>query len=134
MDVDLDLLNPKDPARRFAAMAWLRENDPVHPVGSVDGPTYLARYAAVAEALPQVNVFSGGVGAADVSRDLQALNGVAEPRHGRIRRIVNGLIAPHRSGEVRPFLEGICSDRLDQIDSAAPGSVEMMSAFVDYVP
>ena len=134
MNVDRDLLSPEDPARRFAAMAWLRKNDPIHRVGGPDGPIYLASYAAVAEALPQVDVFSGGVGAADVAPDLQALNGVAEPRHGRIRRIVNGLIAPHRSGEVRPFLEGLCSDRLDLVDSNSSGPVDMMSAFIDYVP
>lgn len=134
MDVDLDLLNPHDPVARFAAMQWLRENDPIHPVGPADGPIYLARYAAVAEALPQVDVFAGAVGAADVSPELQALNGVPEPRHGRIRRIVNGLIAPHRSGEVRPFLEGLCSDLLDDIDRSADGSADMMSAFLDHVP
>ena len=80
MDVDLALLNPHDPAARFSAMQWLRESDPIHPVGPADGPIYLARYAAVAEALPQVDVFAGAVGAADVSPEPQALNGVPEPR------------------------------------------------------
>lgn len=134
MDVDGDLLNPDDPSRRFAAMAWLREHDPVHRMGRAEGPVYLARHAAVAEALPQIEVFSGGVGAADVHPDLQALNGVAEPRHGRIRRIANGLIAPHRAGEVRPFLEQLCAERLDRISDDGTCAVDMMAAYIDYIP
>ena len=47
MDVDADLLHPYDPARRFAAMAWLRENEPVHRIGEDGGPLYLASRAAV---------------------------------------------------------------------------------------
>lgn len=134
MPLDSDLLHPTDPARRFAAMAELRRRDPVHRIGGAGGPLYLASRAAVAEVLPQIDRFGGGVGAADVHPDLQALNGVAEPRHGRIRRIVNGMIGPHRATVVRPFLEKLCRERLDAIDSAAGEPVDAMVAFVDHVP
>lgn len=137
-DVDADLLHPTDPARRFAAMARLRREDPVHRLPGGDGrpgPIYLASREAVAEALPRIDCFGGAVGAADVPPDLQAMNGVPEPRHGRIRRIVNGLIAPHKAGEVRPFLERLCRERLDAIDAAgAAGGVDMMGEYVDHVP
>ena len=136
MSVDADLLNVTDPAARFAAMAWLREHDPIHRIGGEGGPLYLASRAAVAEALPRIDCFGGGVGAADVHPDLQALNGVAEPRHGRIRRIVNGMIAPHKAGEVRPFLERLCGERLDAVDARAREGepVDAMAEFVDHVP
>lgn len=133
MDVDADLLHPTEPDRRFAAMRWLRANEPVHRLGDESGPLYLASRAAVADALPQIDHFGGGVGAADVHPDLQALNGVAEPRHGRIRRIVNGMIAPHRAGDVRPFLETLCARKLDEID-AESDAVDAMSRFIDHVP
>lgn len=134
MDIDADLLNPDDPNRRFSAMAWLRKHDPMHRIGGADGPLYIACHRDVALALPQVEIFSGGVGAADVHPDLQALNGVGEPRHGRIRRIVNGMIAPHRTGEVRPFLEQLCADRLDRIAADANGVVDVMADYIDHVP
>jgi len=136
VNVDADLLNPTDPSARFAAMAWLREHDPVHRLGGGDGPIYLASREAVAEALPQVDRFGGAVGAADVHPDLQSLNGVAEPRHGRLRRIVNGMIAPHKAGEVRPFLERLCRERLDRVDALAKegAPVDVMGEFIDHVP
>ncbi len=134
MDLDADLLNVTDPGRRFDAMAELRRNDPVHRMDGTDGPLYLASRAAVADALPNIDCFGGAVGAADVHPDLQSLNGVSEPRHGRIRRIVNGMIAPHKAGEVRPFLEALCSERLDAIDSMGSDPVEAMGQFIDHVP
>jgi cytochrome P450 len=134
MDLDADLLHTTDPARRFAAMAELRRNDPVHRIGGPGGPVYLASRAAVAEALPRIDCFGGGVGAADVQPDLQAINGITEPRHGRIRRIVNGMISPHKAAEVRPFLETLCSQRLDLIDSAEGVPVDAMAEYIDHVP
>ena len=139
MDVDANLLHPTDPSRRFEAMAELRRNDPVHRIGGPGGPLYLASRAAVVDALPRIDCFGGGVGAADVHPDLQAINGIPEPRHGRIRRIVNGMIAPHKAVEVRPFLEGLCSERLDLIDaggdaSAAGIPVDAMAEYIDHVP
>ena len=134
MDIDADLLHPADPARRFSAMGWLRENEPIHRVGGTGGPLYLASRAAAADALPRIDCFGGGVGAADVHPDLQALNGVAEPRHGRIRRIVNSMIAPHKAGEVRPFLEQLCEDRLDHVDAKGGVAVDAMGEYIDHVP
>ena len=133
MDVDADLMDASDPAARFAAMAWLREHDPVHRLDGDGGPLYLASRAAVAHVLPRIDCFGGGVGAADVHPDLKALNGIPEPRHGRIRRIVNGLIAPHKAGEVRPFLEGLVRERLDAIDEARE-PIDAMAQFIDHVP
>jgi len=132
MGLDEDLLHRDEPHRRFAAMRQLRQRDPVHRLGS-EGPLYLASREAVADALPQIECFGGGVGAADVHPDLQALNGVAEPRHGRIRRIVNGMIGAHKATAVRPFLEDLCQRRLDEVAGrAAP--FDAMAAFLDYVP
>ena len=59
MNVDADLLNPTDPSARFAAMAWLREHDPIHRLGGGDGPIYLASREAVAEAGIDAENFGG---------------------------------------------------------------------------
>jgi len=132
MSLDEDLLDRFEPQRRFAAMRRLRETDPVHRLGGA-GPLYLASREAVADALPQIDCFGGGVGAADVHPDLQALNGVAEPRHGRIRRIVNGMIGAHKATAVRPFLEALCQERLDAAEAVAE-PVDAMAMFLDHVP
>ena len=142
MDLDVDLLHPTDPARRFAAMAVLRRDDPVHRVGGAGGPLYLASRAAVAGVLPRTDCFGGGVRAADVHPDIQALNGIAEPRHSRIRRIVNGMIAPHKAGEVRPFLESLCAERLNRIEAvgaysdggACPFSESVRPEIIEFFP
>ena len=133
MSLDEDLLHLTDPRRRFAAMAELRRSDPVHRMGE-GGPLYLASRAAVADALPRIDCFGGAVGAADVPPDLQSMNGIAEPRHGRIRRIVNGMIGAHKAGAVRPFLEALCAERLDAIDRVAGEPVDAMAEYLDHVP
>ena len=78
--IEDDLMNPEDPARRFAAMAKLRAEAPIHALGGAEGPWYLARRDAVTEALPQVLHFGGGVGA--------GVNGVhAWPPCGMLQRL-----------------------------------------------
>ncbi len=132
MDLDRDLLS-LDPATRFAAMRQLRANSPVHRLGGDGGPWYIARRAGVCQALPRIEHFGGGVGAADVDPEHQALNGVPEPRHGRIRKMVQGLIGPHRISGVRPFLETLCFAKLDEIAKRGE-PVDVMTEYVDHVP
>lgn len=121
-----------DPARRFDAMRALRQHAPVHRLAP-GGPIYLSRRSGVARALPRIEHFGGGVGAADVAPDHQALNGMAEPRHGRVRKTVNGLIGPHHLDPVRPFLERFCAEKLDAL-ARADEPVDAMADFVDHVP
>ncbi|MEE8164808.1 MAG: hypothetical protein V3T64_04500, partial [Myxococcota bacterium] len=132
MDLDRDLLS-LDPAMRFAAMRQLRANSPVHRLGGDAGPWYIARRAGVCQALPRIEHFGGGVGAADVDPDHQALNGVPEPRHGRIRKMVQGLIGPHRIGGVKAFLAPLCSAKLDEIAKRGE-PVDVMTEYLDHVP
>ncbi|MFP8875509.1 MAG: cytochrome P450 [Myxococcota bacterium] len=135
--IEIDLMNPEDPARRFAAMAKLRAEAPIHALGGGEGPWYLARRDAVTEALPQVLHFGGGVGAGDVPVDDQALNGVLEPRHGEFRRLVNGLIAPHKARRVKPFLETeLCPRLLEAVAerAARDENVDIMNHYLDHVP
>lgn len=136
-DIERDLMNPRDPSRRFAAMARLRAEAPIHQLGGAETPWYLARRDAVAEALPQVLHFGGGVGAGDVPVDDQTLNGMPEPRHGEIRRLVNSLLAPHKSQRVKPFLQDtLCPRLLAAVGDRARGGevVDIMDAYLDHVP
>lgn len=136
-NIESGLMNPGDPARRFETMAKLRSEAPIHQLGGAEGPWYLARRSAVSEALPQVLHFGGGVGAGDVPVDDQAMNGMLEPRHGEIRRLVNGLLAPHKSRRVKPFLEEtLCPRLLGSVAARARTGevVDIMDAYLDHVP
>ena len=132
-----ELMNPKDPSRRFAAMAKLRAEAPIHPLDGDEGPWFLARRDAVSQALPEVLHFGGGVGSGDVAVDDQAMNGMLEPRHGEVRKLVNGLLAPHKSRRVRPFLaDTLCPRLLESVaDRACSGAaVDIMDGYLDRVP
>lgn len=102
------------------------------------GPWYVAGYAGVAEALRAVDHFAGGVGAGDAPEELRTFNGLPEPRHGQVRRLVNGLIAAHRAKAIEPWLRELCQrlgDDLVAAVAAADGEgVEVMSTFVDPIP
>ena len=114
-------------------MRHLRANEPVRRLGGDHGPWYIARRLGVCQALPSIDHFGGGVGAADVAPDHQAINGIPEPRHGRIRKIINGLIGPHRIGNVKPFLEPLCAAKLDEI-TKRDEPLDAMSEYIDFVP
>ena len=129
------LLHPTSPETRFAAMAELRRTRPIARIMGPDGPFYLASRSAVTRALPAIDRFGGAVGAADVPEDEQAFNGLLEPRHGQIRRLVNGMIGPHKSRRARPFVAGLCEELLDGLCAAArEGPVDAMHGYVDVVP
>ncbi|MCE2391028.1 MAG: hypothetical protein J4G09_06020, partial [Proteobacteria bacterium] len=107
-DLTADLLHRTSPETRFAAMAELRRTRPIARILGENGAYYLASRSAVTRALPEIDHFGGAVGAADVPEDEQAFNGLLEPRHGKIRRIVNGMIGPHKSRRARPFVAELC--------------------------
>ena len=135
MNFDQDLLDKHSPETRFAAMAALRRDQPIRQILGEAGPYYLSNRAAVSQALPEIDHFGGAVGAADVPEEEQAFNGLLEPRHGKIRRIANGLIAPHKSSRARPFVEQLCEQLLDEVSALETSSeVDVMTRYVDHVP
>ena len=136
-DLDRDLLDQNEPARRFGAMAELRAHEPIHQIGGAGGPWYLARRSAVEQVLPEVLVFGGGMGSGDDTHvDDQAMNGILEPRHGQVRKVVNGLVAAHKARKVAPFLESLCTQRLDALaERARRGeNLDLMADYLDHVP
>ena len=128
-----DLLHMTSPEKRFAAMAELRAGCPVSQLGE-DGPVYVASRVGCLDALPAIEHFTGGVGAGTDDPEQQTLNGMDEPRHGHVRRVVNTLIASYRAKEVEPFLTELCVDLCAQMASANGEPVDVMTAYADLVP
>jgi cytochrome P450 len=146
------LLDPAvDHAERLREMAERRGRCPVdhlaehaadHVAGGLTGEEgdrwYLASFDSVSTALAAVGSLSGGIGAGDSPEDLRGFNGLPEPRHGQVRRIVNGLIAGHRARYAEPFVGDLArrllADVTREAAAAGPDGVDVMTSFVDHVP
>jgi cytochrome P450 len=62
----------------------------------------------------------------------QFVNEIPEPRHGRMRRVINSAVAPHRIGDVEKFVRDFCRGLLGPLLEA--GRAELVHDFVVPVP
>jgi cytochrome P450 len=99
-----------------------------------DGGTRLVtRHSDVSDALRNVDVFGGTLGYnASIPEDEQILPSIPEPRHGAVRRVINGVIAPHRLKSVEPYVRDLTRSILNEIVGAGP--VDVVAALVDPIP
>src|SRR4051812_42451803 len=82
---------------------------------------YVATAAGVLDGLKHVEHFVGSF--QDVSTlpdDQVPLPAVPEPRHGKIRRVVNTVVAPHRTNPVEPFVRALAGELLAETLAADP--------------
>ncbi len=81
------------------------------------GVWFLSRFDDVLAATKNIDTFNAsfrepGVVVPD---EEQFINEIPEPRHGQIRRIINGAIAMHKLGGVEPFCTDLCNRLLDDL-------------------
>ena len=62
----------------------------------------------------------------------QFINEIHEPRHGRIRKVINATVAHHKAMRVEPFVRQLCSELLDPI--VARGEGELVDELVAPIP
>jgi cytochrome P450 len=62
----------------------------------------------------------------------QLISEIPEPRHGKIRRIINSAIAQHRIGRVEPFVRELCAELLDGLVTRGGG--DLVAEFVTPIP
>ena len=60
--------------------------------------------------------------------DVQILPSIPEPRHGKVRRVISGVIAPHRLAPVEPFVAALSEQLLSKIIGLGP--VEVVPSLV----
>ena len=97
------------------------------------GTRTVTRYDDVTHALRNVSVFGGTLGYnPSIPPDEQILPSIPEPRHGLVRRVINGVIAPHRLKPVEPYVRNLT--RLLLADIVGGGPVDIVPALVDPVP
>jgi len=128
--------NPYAPSseERYQAMAAVRAAGGVVPT---DAGYYIATVAGVEQGLKNVDKFVGSF--MDVSQLPESdivLAAIPEPRHGVIRRVVNTVVAGHRTAPAEPFIRGEAGRLVDRaLELAArDGSVDLVETLADPLP
>jgi len=116
----------------YDALAELRSRCPVSTTAS--GAYFLARYDDVLAATKDVDTFRASFREPGVvvPPEEQLVSEIPEPRHGKIRRIINSAIAQHRIGRVEPFARELCNELLDGV--LARGGGDLVAEYVTPIP
>ncbi len=97
------------------------------------GYWYVARHDHVSEASRDVLTFEGSFIDTDgLEPDELFLPFIAEPEHGKVRRVINAAVAAHRLGRIEQALEQLVERLLTPIRDAGGG--ELVSSFVEPIP
>lgn len=104
------------------------------PVARTPTGWYLARHDDVLEATKLVDTFVSsfrepGVVVPDEEK---LVSEIPEPRHGRIRKVINAAVAHHRSMRAEPFVRELCHEYLEPVLERGHG--ELIAEFVAPVP
>ena len=83
---------------------------------TASGAWYLARHGDVLAATKDVEAFQASFREPGVvvPPEEQLVSEIPEPRHGKIRRIINSAIAQHRIGRVEPYARDLCNRLLEK--------------------
>ncbi len=115
---DFNPFNPTDLDSRYVAMEQMRNTCPVTPIG--DRQWYAATHAGVLTGLKNVDKFVGSfIDTSKLPPDEVMISAIPEPRHGKIRRVINSVMAPHRTMHAEGFIRELAVGLLD--DAIAKG-------------
>ena len=130
-----DPFAPMPAEQRYPALRELRTQAPL--VRLAAGPWLAARMSAVLAGLKAVEHFAGSFGATGSGpEDDQVMAAIPEPRHGKIRKVVNSALAYHHASQVEPFARALASERLEAAleTSRRRGEVEAVEHWLAPVP
>ncbi|HEX5266122.1 MAG TPA: cytochrome P450 [Acidimicrobiales bacterium] len=119
---------------RYEAMAAARAGERV--VATPAG-WYVATAAGVTTGLREVEKFVGSFAdTASLPEDLVPISAIPEPRHGRIRRVINSVVATHRMAALEPFAADLARRLVAAAVSEGAGgdAVDLVEAVVDPFP
>jgi len=116
----------------YDLLADLRATCPVSRTPS--GAYFLAGHDDVLAATKDLDAFQASFREPGVvvPPEEQLISEIPEPRHGKIRRIINSAIAQHRIGRVEPFARDLCHDLLDGL--LARGRGDLVAEYVTPIP
>ena len=118
---DQELPTPfdSDIDRRAAAYRRLRAEGPVVPMPGLDGALAAVSYEAVYNGLATVDDFGGSAGQDDVPDIDKNIAAMVEPGHGKVRRIMNSVVAFHKSQQIEPYLQDLVNRLMDEMMAEA---------------
>lgn len=125
-----DQFDPYAPSSddRYAAMAQVRASG-----GVVDTPAgyYIATAAGVSAGLHDVEKFVGSfMDTSALDEDDVMISAIPEPRHRRIRRVINTVVAAHRTMQNEPFIRERARELVARaVDRAQSGPVDLVEVF-----
>ena len=109
----LDPFNPPPQATRHELMAEMRETCPVASFS--EGRWYAATHEGVLQGLKEVDKFVGSfIDTSKLPEDEVPVSAIPEPQHGKIRRVINGVLAPHRTMHADTFVYDLARSLLDE--------------------
>ncbi|MCG8587731.1 MAG: cytochrome P450 [Proteobacteria bacterium] len=127
----------QQPDELLPSFARLRREGPLHETES--GQFLVVSQAGVRDVLQNVDAFVGTVGdVGELADEDTMLAGIPEPRHGRIRKIVNSALAYHHASKVEPFVRELAKKLMDDCLARAAsdprGEVELMELYARKIP
>jgi cytochrome P450 len=103
-----DPLSAPTRASRDAILAHRRAEAPVAPIDS--GAYFVATFEGVRQGLLNVDHFVGSFGnTGELPEEETVLPGIPEPRHGKVRKIINTVLAYHHAVALEPFVRETAS-------------------------
>jgi len=104
------------------------------PVARIPMGWYLARLGDVVTASKLVDTFVASFRAPGVvvPEEEKFVSEIAGARHGRIRRVINGAVAHHRSARLEPFVRELCEEYIAPI--AQRGYGELVAELTAPIP
>lgn len=113
---------------RYAAMAQVRASG---GVAETPAGYYFATAAGVTAGLQDVEKFVGSfMDTSALDEDDVMISAIPEPRHGRIRRVINTVVAAHRTMQNEPFIRERARELVGvAVERARAGSVDLVDVF-----
>ena len=104
------------------------------PVARTKSGWFLASFDDVSAATKHVEVFAASFREPGVvvPPEEQFINEILEPRHGKIRKIINSAVSHHKAMAVESFVRDLCNEYLDPI--IANGGGELIEEFIAPLP
>jgi cytochrome P450 len=133
---DINPFEP-DPAVRMPGLAQMRAKCPITAL-SPQGPYLALGHEVVASGFKRVDEFGGSAGQKGLPEEDKTIAGILEPRHSQVRRIINSVVAFHKSQQIEGFLGELCASLVNEMAIAASGAgdegLDVMPLFADPIP
>ncbi|MCY3631542.1 MAG: cytochrome P450 [bacterium] len=104
------------------------------PVARTPTGWYLTKFDDVLAATKDVETFVSSFRdpGVEIPEEEKLISEIAEPRHGKVRRIINATVAHHKSMRAEPMVRELCHQYLDPVLERGRG--ELVAEFITPVP